>query len=176
MLKLHLGCGQVYIDGWTNVDMESDKADIKIDLRRPLPFDNNTVDFIYSEHFIEHLNVKEGVVFLSECYRILGNGGVFRISTPDLDYLLFRYFFFWKWRTWYKQYGYEWIKTRAEMVNIVFREWGHQYLYNREELERRLVEAGFAKIHRKKRNKSTFSELRNLETRKESRLVLEAFK
>jgi len=47
-------------------------------------------------------------------------------------------------------------------------------MYNREELERRLREAGFKKIYRKRRNKSSYLELKNKETRKESRLVMEA--
>ncbi len=109
MLKLNLGCGDVYFDDWVNIDMESEKADLKHDLRSPLPYDDSSADYIYNEHFIEHLTVKEGLVFLSDCYRVLKKGGVLRIATPDLDYLLFRYFFFWKRRSWYKKYGYEGI-------------------------------------------------------------------
>ena len=175
-MKLNLGCGDVYFDGWVNIDMESEKADLKHDLRSPLPYDDSSADYIYNEHFIEHLTVTEGLAFLSDCHRVLRKGGVLRIATPNLDYLLFRYFFFWKWRSWYKKYGYEWIKTRAEMVNIAFREWGHQYLYNKEELERRLKEAGFENVYKQKRNRSRYSELENIETRKESRLIMEAVK
>lgn len=176
MMKLHLGCGDVYFEGWVNIDIESEKADFKYDLRTPLPYEDCSVDFIYNEHFIEHLTVKEGLVFLSDCYRVLKKGGVLRIAAPSLDYIMFRYFFFWKWRSWYKKYGCEWIKTKAEMIDNFFRGWGHQYMYNREELERRLREAGFKKIYRKRRNKSSYPELKNRETRKESRLVMEAVK
>lgn len=176
MLKLHVGCGTVYFPDWVNIDLHGSNADTILDLRGPLPYGNETVDFIYSEHFIEHLTVQEGLSLMRECYRVLKPGGVARIATPDLDYLMFRYFFFWKRRSWIKKYGYEWIQTKAELMNIAFRDWGHQYLYNREELVRRLREAGFDKCFLKRRNKSAYLELMNRESRKESRLVIEAVK
>lgn len=176
MLMLHIGCGNVYFDGWVNLDVDSDKADIKHDLRNQLPFEDNTVDFIFSEHFIEHLTVNEGLRVMSDFYRVLKRNGVLRVATPDLDYLIFRYIFSWRKQDWINKYGYEWIKTRAEMINICFREWGHQYLYNREELERRLREVGFKKICKGRLNRSKYPELRNRETRKDSKLILEAEK
>lgn len=175
-LRLNIGCGDVYFDGWVNIDRDSPKADLKMDIRAALPYEDNGVDFIYNEHLIEHLTVQEGVAVLSEFYRVLKPGGVLRIATPDLDYLVFKYFFFWKRQDWIKRFGYGWIKTRAEMMNIGFREWGHQYLYNREELERRLKEAGFKEISRRKMNKSKFPDLKNRETRIDSKLILEAVK
>lgn len=176
MLMLNIGCGDIYFDGWVNIDLESTKADLKHDLRTPLPYKNNSVDFIYNEHFIEHLTIQECMVVLSEFYRVLKPGGVLRISTPDLNYLIFKYLFFWKRQDWIKEYGYGWIKTRAEMLNICFREWGHKYLYNKKELERRLREAGFKKIYRQRLNNSNFIELINRETRKDSKLILETIK
>lgn len=176
MLKLHIGCGNIRLDGWVNVDLESEVADLKHDLREPFPYGDNSVDFIYSEHFIEHLTAQEGLKLLKEIYRVLKPCGVVRIATPNLNYTMFRYFFFWKRQSWFKKFGYEWIKTKAEMINICFREWGHQYLYNHEELERRLREAGFTNIRRQKINKSSYPELQKRETRKESRLILEAVK
>ncbi len=176
MLMLHIGCGGVYFPGWINIDINSEKADLKYDIKERLPYGDNTVDFIYSEHVIEHFNVEEGLRLLAEFYRILKCNGVVRIATPDLDYIIFRYYFFWKKQDWIKKYGYEWIKTKAEMMNISLREWGHFYVYNEEELRRRLKEIDFKKIHRKKINKSDYYELKNRETRKDSKLILEAVK
>lgn len=176
MLMLHIGCGDVYFDHWINIDLESEKADLHHDLRHPLPFEDNSVDFIYNEHFIEHLTLQEGLAAMADFYRVLKKGGVVRIATPDLDYLIFRYIFFWKHQEWIKKYGYRRLKTRAEMLNLCFREWGHQYLYNQQELKRRLKEAGFHKIYSQKFQKSKYPELRNRETRKDSKLILEAVK
>lgn len=175
-LMLNLGCGDVYFEGWINIDISSKKADLLCDLKEPLPYKDNSVDIIYNEHFIEHITAREGSKFLKECYRVLKPGGIFRIATPDLKYILLKYFFIWKNQFWIKKYGYSWIKTKAEMVNIVFREWGHQYLYDKEELKRRLIEAGFNRISSKKLNQSKYQELRNRETRKDSKLILEAVK
>jgi len=58
-LKLNIGCGTVKFPGWINIDIETN-ADLVLDIRRGLPFDNNSVDFIYCEHFIEHISYKEG--------------------------------------------------------------------------------------------------------------------
>jgi len=49
MLILHVGCGDVYFEGWTNINLTSPKADLHHDLRSH-----------YSEHFIEHLYVEDG--------------------------------------------------------------------------------------------------------------------
>lgn len=173
---IHVGCGGVYFPGWVNIDLNSEKADLKCDIRDQLPYEENTVDFIYSEHVIEHFNIEDGLRLLADFYRILKHNGAVRIATPDLDYIVFRYCFFWKKQDWIKKYGYEWIKTKAEMMNISFREWGHQYIYNNEELERRLYEVGFRHIHRKRINKSSLYEFKNRETRKDSKLILEAVK
>jgi len=176
MLKLHTGCGDVYFADWINIDLDSPKADVRHDLRAPLPFENDSVDFIYNEHFIEHLTVQEAVAVLRDFHRVMKKGAVLRIATLSLDYLIYRYLFRWKKQVWIKKYGYDWLGTRAEMLNLCFREWGHQYLYNEEELNRRLREAGFLIIHGQKLNKSSFSELRNRETRKDSKLIVEATK
>ena len=176
MLKLNLGCGEIAFEGWINIDLESPKADINLNLTSPLPYEDSTVCFIYSEHFIEHLTLNEGLALLSECRRVLEPTGIIRIATPDLDYLMRKYFFFWKKQSWIKKYGYTYLKTRAEMINLCFSEWGHKYLYNREELTRRLQEAGFRSITKKKLGESKYEELKNRETRKDSKLILEAKK
>ena len=102
--------------------------------------------------------------------------GVLRIATPDLNYVMLRYFFRWRRQNWIDNYSYQRIQTRAEMINICFRGWGHQYLYNRRELERRLREAGFRHIHKQRINRSKYTELHNRERRKESKLIIEAIK
>ncbi len=176
VLKLNLGCGKVYLNGWVNIDIESGIADVNTNLTKGLPYKDNSVGMVYNEHFIEHLEVKTGVMLLKECHRVLKKDGIIRIATLDLDYLCFKYFFSWKKQDWIKNRGYRHIQTKAEMMNTVFREWGHQWIYNDEELSRRLKEAGFRNIRRVKLNKSNNPVLNNLETRKDSKLILEAVK
>jgi predicted SAM-dependent methyltransferase len=50
-----------------------------------LNFEDNTFDFIFSEHFFEHLFLDEAIDLLQECYRILKPNGVVRIVVPDAD-------------------------------------------------------------------------------------------
>ena len=50
-----------------------------------LPFNNDSINFIFSEHFLEHLFFDESLSLLRECYRILKPFGVIRTSVPDAD-------------------------------------------------------------------------------------------
>lgn len=180
-IKLHVGCGTKYFDGWINIDNNSDnniqKLDLNWNLRNPLPFDNNTVDFIFNEHFLEHLTAEDGLRTLMDFKRVLKPTGVLRIAMPDLADLIKLY----NNENWKKDYAkfietfkLDFVKTRAEYVNMCFKWWGHQWQYDREELERRLIEAGFNNIEFCKLRKSKYPELNNLETRDESTLIAEA--
>ena len=67
-LKLHLGCGSRTKEGWVNIDLSS-KADLRLDLREPLPFPTGSCWIIYSQHFFEHLDYpQEAMALLREAY------------------------------------------------------------------------------------------------------------
>lgn len=176
--KVNLGCGKEPLRSWTNVDIDSDSsADILWDVTDGLPFPDNSCAFIYSEHFLEHLPVGQGVQVLAQCHRCLRNDGVMRIGMPSAHELIRHYYEnVWAEQSWLQQYGYAWVKTRAEYINICFRDWGHQWLYDLEELERRLREAGFTKIVPATWGQSEHTALNGLETRKETLLICEATK
>jgi predicted SAM-dependent methyltransferase len=50
-----------------------------------LPFDDNSINFIFSEHFFEHLFFDEALSLFRECHRILKPYGVIRTCVPDAD-------------------------------------------------------------------------------------------
>ena len=50
-----------------------------------LPFDDASLDFIFSEHFLAHLFLDEAIELLRECARILRPRGVLRLVVPDAD-------------------------------------------------------------------------------------------
>lgn len=54
------------------------------DIGYPLPFANNSFDYIYSSHVLEHLDGQVCHQLLTECYRILKPGGWIRLVVPDL--------------------------------------------------------------------------------------------
>lgn len=179
--KLHIGCGTDYKEGWINIDNNSDNnieiLDLSWDMTNPLPFEDNSIDFIFNEHFIEHLTVQESRNAIYDFMRVLRPGGVLRIATLDLksevnDYLTLPL----NKNPVIKTFNLEFIKTRAELLNMAFSWWGHRWLYDEEELERRLKEAVCRKFERCKLKKSRHLELRNLETREESNLIIEVTK
>jgi predicted SAM-dependent methyltransferase len=55
-----------------NLDLDSPAADIRMDLRNPLPFLDGLVSFVFAEHLIEHITRDEAVRLLGECMRRLG--------------------------------------------------------------------------------------------------------
>lgn len=76
---LNLGCGNNRLpEPWRNHDLD-------LDLRKPLPFDASTVQFISAEHCVEHTTHQEAWRFFEECWRVLSPGGVVRIAIPDLS-------------------------------------------------------------------------------------------
>jgi len=181
LVKLNLGCGTDYKIGWINIDNNNDrnisKIDLKWDLRYKLPFEDNSVDLIFNEHFLEHLTIEEGLKALSDFKRVLKINGVLRIAMPDLKATIEEYLDpDWKQRAWLKKFGLDFVQTRAELININFRSWGHKHLYDQEELERRLIEVGYREIRFCELRQSNILELANLETRNESILIAEAVK
>lgn len=114
-LKVNLGCGNRTPEGWVNVDyafgarlakipffrainkkiglFQMDWDDrIKIhDLRRTFPFDNGSVDVVYTSHTLEHFSKQDGEHFLGECHRVLRPGGILRVVVPDLEAIVSDY-------------------------------------------------------------------------------------
>lgn len=177
--RLHLGCGNVRLEKWINIDADTKltSADVHWDLRCGIPFADGSCEFIYCEHFLEHLHPHEGVVFLRECHRALRTNGILRVAMPSLENIVKKYCQEdWRDQDWLKRPEYLHIRTRAEMLNIAFRWWGHQWLYDREELHRRLQDVGFQRIVDEEWGKSCQEGLTSLESRKDSLLICEATK
>ena len=76
-MRLHLGCGPHKLPGWENHDAD-------IDLRKRLPYADGSVEFIFTEHVVEHLKIREAWNFFEECRRILKVGGVVRTTVPSI--------------------------------------------------------------------------------------------
>jgi hypothetical protein len=92
-LRLNLGCGRNVKTGWVNVDFaeRENKLDIVCDLSKEFPFDDSSCSYIYSEHFIEHLEWLDGLTLLDKCFKSLQEGGVFRIVFPDFEKIFSAY-------------------------------------------------------------------------------------
>ena len=75
---------------WMTIDLYN--ADYLCDFRKDtLPFDDCSLDAVYTSHVIEHLTKESGIRLFREIYRCLKPNGYCRIVTPDMDLLLDRY-------------------------------------------------------------------------------------
>ena len=83
-IKLDLGCGSVKRDGFVGIDLSS-QADIQWDLRWGLPFPNNSIIEIRSDHCLEHLDLSMCAMVLKECNRVLIPGGILDFTVPHID-------------------------------------------------------------------------------------------
>ena len=94
-LNLNLGCGTdikptTDQERWINIDIyDRDPAQpweyMKYDIRNRLPFEMNTVDFIYACHCVEHFTRFEWAVMKKDWYRVLKGGGIIEVRCPDLE-------------------------------------------------------------------------------------------
>jgi predicted SAM-dependent methyltransferase len=171
--RVHLACNQVVLPGWVNVDIDPFPGAYRWDLRQPLPLgENSPIRWIYSEHFIEHITREEALALMQRCYHTLQPGGVIRISTPDLAFMIEEY---------RANRISEWVpmgwapETRCRMVNEGMRLWGHRFVYDRDELFALFREAGFSRIEPCSWRESRHDVLRSIESRPfHQELIVEA--
>lgn len=212
-LKINLGCGYIGHPDWINVDYgilafinkfpflkkivfalklapevynQTWPKNLRvIDLRKNFPFEDNSVSYIFTAHFFEHLQKFEGLRLLKSCYRSLNLGGVMRILVPDLDIVVRQYQesedplekvekinnHFW---------GFKKISEpptfHQRVLNFFTR--GHQWLYNFEYLKKMLVAAGFdpAKIVRCQYQQGKVPDIDFLDNHPDHSLIVEATK
>jgi predicted SAM-dependent methyltransferase len=125
--------------GWINVDIRPFKGvDRVMDVTREWPFEE--VDYIYGEHFIEHLPLKGAITFLAHAGASLKRGGVLRLTTPNLAWVV---------KTHYRldrecSTAEKLLQTCA--TNRAFHGWGHQFLYDKYTLRHILQEVGYSHI------------------------------
>ncbi len=148
-VKLELGSGPVRGgDGWVTMD-SMPGADLRWDLRRPLPFPDNRVSQIYTSHLLEHFEFKDTVRLLRECWRILEPGGTISVCVPDASIYIRAYT------------GGEWPEGKAstdflthgpallsdsplDIVNyIAYMDGHHKHMFDAKSLLAALTAAGF---------------------------------
>lgn len=85
-MKLHLGCGDKIIEGFTNVDIRPNtNVDLVDDISKLKSIDNNEVKLIYACHVLEHFNRFEYIKVLERWHQLLSEGGILRLSVPDIE-------------------------------------------------------------------------------------------
>lgn len=76
-------------DDYINVDiMDWPSADMVADLRKPLPFPDESVNRIFSREVIEHLPFRSLSKLIQECFRVLKSRGELYICCPDFEAIM----------------------------------------------------------------------------------------
>lgn len=87
MIKLNLGSGRDYKEGYTNIEVSKrHKADLYHDLSLGIPFNDNSVDEVIAKHFIEHLS--DTIFIMNEIWRVCKNNAKVIIEVPHQSNLL----------------------------------------------------------------------------------------
>lgn len=84
MVRLNLGCGDDRREGFVNVDLRSDVADVVCDVRKLEHWADASVDEIVAEDLLEHFPEHETVAILDEWARALRPGGLLTVKVPNL--------------------------------------------------------------------------------------------
>jgi predicted SAM-dependent methyltransferase len=167
--KLHIGGGWRRLDGWLNTDIELIPDVMRMDATQSFPFADDTFQHVYAEHMIEHVPYQKGIGMLRECHRVMREGGVIRLITPDLAAIIGLYksepcadqqeYLQWFCRTFVQEAP----ANAVSVINAMFRQWGHQFIYDEQTLADAMRTAGFASIKRWTLGESDYPDLRNME-------------
>jgi predicted SAM-dependent methyltransferase len=157
LIKLNLGSFRdMFYDGWVNIDIldlndwatkSQAYAFKQHDVTKGLPYDDNSVDIIMSNHMLEHLTRQEGDNLMRECYRVLKPDGIIRINTPDGRQLTQEYLDGKIMQYRYINVGVENAKDDAEAYHELLMA-GHKTIYDETSLTKLFERAGFKNIKR----------------------------
>lgn len=86
-MRLNLGVGRNKIDGYIGIDRRKEvDPDICCDITKGLPFENDSVDEVVALDFLEHIPIESTIFVVTEIWRVLKHGCLFRSSTPDAEH------------------------------------------------------------------------------------------
>jgi SAM-dependent methyltransferase len=171
--KLHVGCGDRPAAGWCNIDVAHIQGDVQyVDALKRLPFADETFQYVFSEHFIEHLSFDDGMKFFKEAHRALKRGGILRTATPDLNFLMelnsasdsgnaekYRRYIDYVSRNFAPRQP----ASPVTCANATFYGWGHRFIWNAAFMSEALKPLGFGDFRAYKPGQSDLPELRGIE-------------
>lgn len=137
------------------------------DLSYGIPFEDESVDFVYSSHFFEHLFKKDASYLLQEANRVLKPKGMIRICVPDLAYAISLYA---KGEKEKMLNNYFFVEDRDSNFAR------HKYMYDFELLKNMLEQIGFKDIVSCSYRNGKTPDVDLLDNRPEDTLFIEAVK
>ncbi len=149
--RCNCGCGDYPLSYFVNIDEDPAKpAELHCHVP-PLPFDDASMDLVWSCHFLEHLEWGEAELFLQDAFRVLAPGGRCGIVVPDTREVMRR-----------------WLEGTIDAVEYPQGVWHqvadldavcalflystvqaspHRWAYDLDTLARALTRAGFVELH-----------------------------
>lgn len=107
----NIGGGSFRHPFWINIDLKcewyqqalegSDYINFDLLSLEKMPIPDETAEIVYSSHTLEHINDQAAQNMFNESHRVLKKGGIFRLTSPDIDLVYRAYrdddrnFFFW---------------------------------------------------------------------------------
>lgn len=83
-MKLYLGAGKHRLEGFHHVDLfPFEGIDTVCDITSGLPFETSSVDYVYSQDFLEHIEPKYKVPVINEIWRVLKRGAPMEHYIPN---------------------------------------------------------------------------------------------
>lgn len=169
--KLHLGAGPNVFENWLNTTLQPIKeGSVHLDVTKAFPMPSQSMDYIFTEHMIEHIRYPDAELMLKECFRVLKPKGRIRIATPDLQRMLAVYdeqpspeaeaYTRWTIDNFLPE------ATRynpAFVINKIFHGWGHVFIYDYETLAQLLEPIGFENVQAYQPSQSDDIHLQNIE-------------
>jgi predicted SAM-dependent methyltransferase len=137
-VRVHLGPGNINLQGWINVDAR-DLAHVHVQSSSLAleTFTDGAVAVIYLCHVLEHVSFAEATELLRAFHRKLAVGGILIISVPDFDALV----------TTYQATGKNLESIKHALMGGQGYEYNfHKSVYTRPALEALLRECGFADV------------------------------
>lgn len=178
VLRLNIGCGNNILPGWYNIDTEPCYGAYFMDAYQKFPICDNTLDYIFAEHFFDQIPYYRCLEVFKECFRTLKAGGVLRMTVCTVDSVLnmcrksndieSQQYAEWNLKR-YSPILYRKLKSiHAKMpmpvvLNNFARYGTMKFMYNYEFLNELLRKSGFSEIKIVPINKSEYSFLRYLE-------------
>jgi predicted SAM-dependent methyltransferase len=157
--RVQIGGGGHRVTGFYNIDI-APPADLLWDVREGIPLHNDTVDVLFSEHFLEHIDYPRSAKhYAREAHRVLAPGGQLITGVPDAALVLNHYpaqrrqadEMIERWYS--KRDCLGDINTYLDLINYLFRDQDddptytpHLWAYDHERLVSLFTEAGFTTV------------------------------
>jgi predicted SAM-dependent methyltransferase len=137
------------------------------DLSHSIPLKDETADFVYSSHFLEHLFRQDAERLLKDCYRVLKPGGMVRACVPDLAYAISLYVAGEKEQM---LSNYFFVEDKESFLAR------HKFMYDFELLKTLLENIGFSQVTRCSYREGSTPDIAVLDNRPDETLFVEAVK